>query len=838
MANPVGALGGPTQGLFGGPNQNIGTPTIDTSGTAGWQGDPTKTAGNQGMQQTAEQLALAQANGTGPSAATDAARQQEQQAQAGMGALAASGSGSSGNALAKRQAMIQGGAAQSALGGQAATARAQEQIAGGQQLANVTGQARGQDIQNAGIQAGLATNQAQIAEQQNQVNAASAAANAGQNQQMLGSVAGMAAGAAMFADADVGQTDFVEPPGKAKPGGEAHWTLREEKGFILARNQLTGQNFKLATVPLTPQEEAEAKAPHGAGPLGANDPKRKHSQMADGEMGAPPQGGMVKEHGPQNFAEVVRRAHPKLYKAAFADGDIFGGKDPNATGEKQTPGAPYAAPGPQLGQAMADSSVTGRDSGGNPYAVPGFVPPQASYRGANDRPGSGNEWEDANKLSFGETPKPSEQAHSNGGYGSDWDKPIRNRGGAAPGDAETDDTSAEAVQASGKNPDGSLARQGGGVRSAIGGALMGFSNPNALSKLAFQKAGASKPDAAVQFAQPDPTQTVSDGELATPMSAMDRASKKIEGARAEYEAGPLLDELSHMKVAAVRAADVPNEQTSSLLKHRSGYQSDAHEPYIGSSGRILETLGQQHVHNGVPTEHRVADRGEAASQFNDADLDVRVGGRDNPVDLDDPMAVWSAEKELAAPGEARRMAREMEAMNPYRRGGSANPVDLDAGDTENMSARAAFDDDIGKVRTSLDRPKPMVSLFAANRKAPNVGPTDWMAAMRKDANLPGAIQDWQKDEAETAAREALVGKKLGLNLVPGEMAGISLSEAKKRTKSRSAVQALREEWEAEKRTPQHGPPPESAYAMNDGDLRAAAGSALSKLGISKRKKVA
>ena len=202
---------------------------------------------------------------------------------------------------------------------------------------------------------------------------------------------------------------------------------------------------------------------------------------------------------------------------------------------------------------------------------------------------------------------------------------------------------------------------------------------------------------------------------------------------------------------------------------------------------------------------------QSSAEYMDGDMRTgERGSRENPVDLDDPLEVWSAEKQLQAPREARRMASEMEAMNPYET----------------------------KVRTSLDQPKPMVRLFAAKAKAPKVGPTDWMAAMRKDANLPGALQDWQKDEAETAAREALVGKKLNLDLVPGEMETVTLPEAQKRTKNRSAVRALMAEWEAEKRTPQHGDEPPSAYAMNDGDLRSAAGSALSKLGIPKRKRVA
>jgi hypothetical protein len=69
-----------------------------------------------------------------------------------------------------------------------------------------------------------------------------------------------------------------------EPGGEAHWTLREEKDFILAKNQRTGQLMKLMTAPLSPSEKKQAMAPHGAGSLDSNDPNRKHSNMHDGDL--------------------------------------------------------------------------------------------------------------------------------------------------------------------------------------------------------------------------------------------------------------------------------------------------------------------------------------------------------------------------------------------------------------------------------------------------------------------------------------------------------------------------------------------------------------------------
>ena len=69
-----------------------------------------------------------------------------------------------------------------------------------------------------------------------------------------------------------------------EPEGDAHWTLREQDNFILAKNQRTGELHKLQTVPLTAKEKKEAEAPHGAGSLDADDPKRKHSNMNDGDL--------------------------------------------------------------------------------------------------------------------------------------------------------------------------------------------------------------------------------------------------------------------------------------------------------------------------------------------------------------------------------------------------------------------------------------------------------------------------------------------------------------------------------------------------------------------------
>jgi hypothetical protein len=71
-----------------------------------------------------------------------------------------------------------------------------------------------------------------------------------------------------------------------EPGGPAHWTLREEKDFILAKNQRTGELRKLLTAPLDQHEEHQALSQHGAGPLGAEDPRRVRKVAHDMQLGS------------------------------------------------------------------------------------------------------------------------------------------------------------------------------------------------------------------------------------------------------------------------------------------------------------------------------------------------------------------------------------------------------------------------------------------------------------------------------------------------------------------------------------------------------------------------
>jgi hypothetical protein len=285
----MGMFDGLASGLFGGPNVNQPGAQINQDPATAWQGNPGAANGNQAAQQTAQGLELAQAEGTGPSAATELLKQQTAQAQNNANALASSGAGASGQGVARRNAMLAGVNATQNLGGQAAAARAGEQQAGVQGLGNMSNQARGLDLQASGINANLAAQQAQLAQQQNIENQGVAAQQQGANAGTLGNLASAAASAApllMMSDknAKVGieaaDADLREPPNPADPGDEAHLSLREEpsvdgKPFLLTYDHQTGRAYKPLMQELSPEEERVAfDRPHGAGDFGSPDRQR------------------------------------------------------------------------------------------------------------------------------------------------------------------------------------------------------------------------------------------------------------------------------------------------------------------------------------------------------------------------------------------------------------------------------------------------------------------------------------------------------------------------------------------------------------------------------------
>jgi len=206
------------------------------------------------------------------------------------------------------------------------TALANQQAAQQTALAN-----QGTDLNYAGMQANVYGQQ--LAGNEAQANNALGLSGQGltqqqitnqQNDAMLGagtSGAGALLSLGLLAAADA---DLQEP------GGTAAWTLREESGgpghdpFILALDRQKGRALKLATEPLSRSEHEQAfREPHGAGPLGEDDPRRQHTvandmQMAQGRpmFGAQPQAGQLAGapgYGPTTQAQMAMRpADPSM----------------------------------------------------------------------------------------------------------------------------------------------------------------------------------------------------------------------------------------------------------------------------------------------------------------------------------------------------------------------------------------------------------------------------------------------------------------------------------------------------------------------------------------------
>lgn len=170
-----------------------------------------------GNQSNALQMALNQANGTGPNPALAQLNQSTANNTANQAALMAGQRGAGQNAgLIARQAAMQGAANQQQAAGQAATMQAQQQLAGQQmygQLANQQVQQQQQGLSQYGQQAqnlygqtsgNLANQNSTAVGQQagiNSVNAGVAAGNQQANNQLIGNVMGAAgAGLSMLAE--------------------------------------------------------------------------------------------------------------------------------------------------------------------------------------------------------------------------------------------------------------------------------------------------------------------------------------------------------------------------------------------------------------------------------------------------------------------------------------------------------------------------------------------------------------------------------------------------------------------------------------------------------------
>ncbi len=275
------------------------------------QYDPRDQAQVQGTLGQLGSFYQGQMNGTGPSlAAQQAKASMDQSLQAQMAAANSARGGLSG-AAAQMQAAQSGAAAQQAAAQQSVQGRIQEEYNAAQGMQGVGQLSEGE--QN--INAQTAYQQAALQQQQQDINARSALGYAGlenqvnteqmnaqmqQQAQMSGNYLGAsgmgmnqsqfnttnnenmamgglgaAAGLALaFADADL-----------QEPGGDAHWTLREEPDFILAVNQRTGRMGAIDPRPLTDREFNQAMAKHGAGPLGGDDPRRQRTTFSDMPIG-------------------------------------------------------------------------------------------------------------------------------------------------------------------------------------------------------------------------------------------------------------------------------------------------------------------------------------------------------------------------------------------------------------------------------------------------------------------------------------------------------------------------------------------------------------------------
>src|ERR1017187_3531684 len=381
-------IGGVTGALYGNINEDTQGPTIDQSGV-------NKDLATMGGDTAAQQSTLNQENlmaaGKGPSAATALLANQTATAQAGANSLASSGSGGSGAGASRRQAMMTGPNAPQQMGGQAATARAQEQIGAMGAAAGQEQNMAGNQLQAAGLQGGLAQSQAQIDQQNQQLSQnaqlANQKANEGTGNQILGAASSVASAVGGLFGADI---DFMEPapPGSKDKNGAppAHFTFREERGgpnhlpFMALIDRTTGRAMKIATEQLTPSEHHQLYAPHAAGAL--DSPNRQTAEMHDMNMGqgmpqgqqqqpslananmggqtgklmqpvggggwqgpTGPGGGGGKMYGDGDmsddprFAEMVRRAHPALYHAANGPTKTYGDADSGPTRDADEPEA-------------------------------------------------------------------------------------------------------------------------------------------------------------------------------------------------------------------------------------------------------------------------------------------------------------------------------------------------------------------------------------------------------------------------------------------------------------------------------------------------------------------
>ena len=265
-----------------------------------------------------------QMNGTGPSLAAMQSSASTEEGLAAQQASANSAHGSLSGALAQRGAQTAGTAANQSNAYNAMVGRTQEANNAANGLANVYNQQGQLGLQEQGLNAGQAQNQAQLQAGQNALNqqgllgsqqmaqnigladqqgaenyqtSSSQAIQAAQNQQQQNnqfnaSQQSNMVGGAIGAISSLFDADMQEPGPKGEHSKNG-FILREESGgsnhdpFILAYSKQSGKAMKLDMKPLTPSEQHQAAQPHGAGPLGAD--QRPQDHLSTLGIGAPSQ---------------------------------------------------------------------------------------------------------------------------------------------------------------------------------------------------------------------------------------------------------------------------------------------------------------------------------------------------------------------------------------------------------------------------------------------------------------------------------------------------------------------------------------------------------------------
>lgn len=146
-----------------------------------------------------------------------------------------------------------------------------------------------------------------------------------------------------------------------EPGGGSSWTLREEPNFILAKNDRTGELQKVATEPLSPSEERQAKGPHGAGPI---------SEHADFSLGGLLGGGGGGDSTtPASQQQTVQfnpanAATPAMMGTGVGGVPLVGATSSSSGGAPDLGGSQFGADMSKLGTQMADKAKQGGASSG------------------------------------------------------------------------------------------------------------------------------------------------------------------------------------------------------------------------------------------------------------------------------------------------------------------------------------------------------------------------------------------------------------------------------------------------------------------------------------------